>query len=245
MDHHQAESVEQRHDWQQQRIGVGGEAPNGQVRDRRTRPGRPARSRPGPSAARAPGWPRRSSNAATVIAAAKHNSSSSALRRVGSGGVTVTGAWTCVVMQPPGSRCPAEVGVAGARHRLAWWSRATWAPALLGGCLRGGVLEAVLLGGAPMEEVGGAVALGDVVPLVAGLGDPGGEVARGGGQGGSRLLADNSFNCDSASSSVPGRQSGQHLCACGRAQILQLQQSAVEVTAGLAVADDRQARCVR
>ena len=31
VDHHQAKSVEQRHDRQQQRIGIGGEAPDGQV----------------------------------------------------------------------------------------------------------------------------------------------------------------------------------------------------------------------
>src|ERR1700744_333611 len=51
------------------------------------------------------------SNAATVITAAKNNNSSSELRRVGSGGVTATGGWSCVVIRPPGSRCPAEVGV--------------------------------------------------------------------------------------------------------------------------------------
>ena len=55
------------------------------------------------------------SNAATVIAAAKHSSSSSALRRVGSGGVTATGGWSCVVMPPSGSQCPVEVEALEAR----------------------------------------------------------------------------------------------------------------------------------
>ena len=32
MNHHQAKPVEQRHNWQQQRVGVGGEAPDGQMR---------------------------------------------------------------------------------------------------------------------------------------------------------------------------------------------------------------------
>ena len=91
-----------------------------------------------------------------------------------------------------------------------------------GGVLAGVGLTAVLLGGVPLEGLGGAVALGGVVPLVAGAGDPGGEVARGGGQGGKRLLADNSFNCDSASSRVPAgspantcaRAAGRRSCNC-------------------------------
>jgi hypothetical protein len=48
-----------------------------------------------------------------------------------------------------------------------------------------------------------AVMLGWVVALVIGAGEVGGEVARGGGHGGSREFADSSRNCDSASSRVP------------------------------------------
>jgi len=67
----------------------------------------------------------------------------------------------------------------------------------------GGVLVGVgLLGGVPLEVVG-AVTFGSAVPRVLGAGDPGGEVARGGGQGGSRELADSSRNCPMASSRVP------------------------------------------
>ena len=61
----------------------------------------------------------------------------------------------------------------------------------------------VPLGGVPIEEVVGAVTLGCAVPLVVAAGGPGGEVARGGGQGGSRELADNWRNWPIAPSRVP------------------------------------------
>ena len=68
-----------------------------------------------------------------------------------------------------------------------------------GAVLAGLLVELVLL-----EGVVGAVAFGSVVPpVVVGVGDPGGEVARGGGHGGSKELADNSRNCLMALSSVP------------------------------------------
>ena len=69
-----------------------------------------------------------------------------------------------------------------------------------------GLVVAVLPGAAlALEEgvVGGVVDAGDVatpgsgVPLlVVGAGDPGGDVARGGGQGGSRYSASNCRSCD-------------------------------------------------
>ena len=57
--------------------------------------------------------------------------------------------------------------------------------------------------GVPLVEgavdVGDVVALGPGVPLVvAGVGEPGGEVARGGGQGGNKESANNLRSCDSA-----------------------------------------------
>jgi hypothetical protein len=68
----------------------------------------------------------------------------------------------------------------------------------------GAGVAGVLLGGVPLEGVGGAVAFGAVVPpAVIGASGPGGEVARGGGQGGRRELADNSRSCPMASSRVP------------------------------------------
>ena len=63
-----------------------------------------------------------------------------------------------------------------------------------------GALGVGLLDEVPLEVVG-AVTLGSVVPLV--VGPPGGEVARGGGQAGSKELADNSRSCPIASSRVP------------------------------------------
>ena len=60
-----------------------------------------------------------------------------------------------------------------------------------GEVVAGALVGVGLLGEVPLEVVG-AVALGSGVPLVAGA--PGGEVARGGGQAGSRELADNSRN---------------------------------------------------
>jgi hypothetical protein len=73
----------------------------------------------------------------------------------------------------------------------------------VGAVLAGLLVELVLLGGVPLEVVG-AVTLGSVVPpAVVGTCGPGGEVARGGGQGGSRELADNSRNCPMALSRVP------------------------------------------
>ncbi|OMC07611.1 hypothetical protein A5736_08320 [Mycobacterium sp. SP-6446] len=69
-----------------------------------------------------------------------------------------------------------------------------------GEVVAGALVGVGLLGEVPLEVVG-AVALGSGAPLVAG--PPGGEVARGGGQAGSRELADNSRNCPMASSRVP------------------------------------------
>jgi hypothetical protein len=69
-----------------------------------------------------------------------------------------------------------------------------------GGVFAGVLVGVGLLGEVPLAVVG-AVTLGSAVPLVAG--PPGGEVARGGGQAGSRELADNSRNCPIASSRVP------------------------------------------
>ena len=68
-----------------------------------------------------------------------------------------------------------------------------------GGMFAGALLGVGLLDEVPLGVVG-AVTLGSVVPLVAG---PGGEVARGGGQAGSKELADNSRSCPIASSRVP------------------------------------------
>jgi hypothetical protein len=73
-----------------------------------------------------------------------------------------------------------------------------------GAVLAGTPVEVVLVGGVPLEVVGGAVGFGSVVlPVVVGTGGPGGEVARGGGQGGSRELVDNSRSCPMALSRVP------------------------------------------
>jgi len=73
-----------------------------------------------------------------------------------------------------------------------------------GEVLAGALVELVLLGGMPLEEVVGAVTFGSVVPpVVVGACGPGGEVARGGGQGGSRELAANSRNCLMALSKLP------------------------------------------
>ena len=68
-----------------------------------------------------------------------------------------------------------------------------------------GVLVGVVPpGGVTLEEVGGAVGFGSVVlPVVVGACGPGGEVARGGGQGGSRELAASSRNCPMALSRLP------------------------------------------
>ena len=68
-----------------------------------------------------------------------------------------------------------------------------------GGVFAGVLVGVGLLGKVPLEVVG-AVTLGSAVPLA---GPPGGEVARGGGQAGSRELADNTRNCPIASSRVP------------------------------------------
>ena len=64
---------------------------------------------------------------------------------------------------------------------------------VLAGLLVGPVVGVVLLGEVPLEEgaVGGVVGAGVVD-------SPGGDVARGGGQGGSRESADNFRSCDSA-----------------------------------------------
>ena len=67
------------------------------------------------------------------------------------------------------------------------------------GGLAGGLAGIELLGW-PLEEGGGPGTLGGAVALVIGAGEAGGEVARGGGHGGSRELADNSRNCASAAS---------------------------------------------
>jgi hypothetical protein len=59
------------------------------------------------------------------------------------------------------------------------------------GVVLAGVLVELVVGGVPLDEVGGAVTLGSVVPpVVDGAGGPGGDVARGGGHGGSSELAD-------------------------------------------------------
>lgn len=87
--------------------------------------------------------------------------------------------------------------------------------------------------GADAEVVGDGAAgeevtFGSVVSLVVGgAGRPGGDVARGAGQGGSRELAASSRNCPMASSSA-GRETGPNLCALRRSQILQFHQMAVE-----------------
>ncbi len=65
----------------------------------------------------------------------------------------------------------------------------------VGAVLAGVLVGLALLDGAVLEDVGGAVTFGSVVA--------GGEVARGGGHGGSRELADNSRNWPMASSRVP------------------------------------------
>ena len=69
-----------------------------------------------------------------------------------------------------------------------------------GGVFAGALVGVGLLDEVPLEVVG-AVPFGCVVPLV--VGGPGGEVARGGGQAGSRELADKARNCPMASSRVP------------------------------------------
>lgn len=89
-------------------------------------------------------------------------------------------------------------------------------------------------------EAGEEVTFGSVVSLVVGgAGRPGGDVARGAGQGGSRELAASSRNCPMASSSA-GRETGPNLCALRRSQILQFHQMAVERAPRLSVADLRQ-----
>jgi hypothetical protein len=73
-----------------------------------------------------------------------------------------------------------------------------------GAVLAGTLVEVVLVGGLPLEVVGGAVGFGSVVlPVVVGACGPGGEVARGGGQGGSRELAASSRNWRMAFSRDP------------------------------------------
>ena len=66
------------------------------------------------------------------------------------------------------------------------------------------MLVELVLVGVPLEEVLGAVPFGSVVPpVVVGVCGAGGEVARGGGQGGSREFVDNLRNCPRALSRVP------------------------------------------
>jgi hypothetical protein len=61
--------------------------------------------------------------------------------------------------------------------------------------LAGALVGPVLLDGVPLEEVVGAGVFGSVVPpVVIGACGPGGEVARGGGQGGRREWVANSRN---------------------------------------------------
>ena len=69
-----------------------------------------------------------------------------------------------------------------------------------GGVFAGVLVGVGLLAEVPLEAVG-AVPLGCIVPLVSGV--SGGEVARGGGQAGSREFADKARNCPMASSRVP------------------------------------------
>ena len=64
----------------------------------------------------------------------------------------------------------------------------------VGAVLAGVLVGLALLDGVALEEAGGAVTFGSVA---------GGEVARGGGHGGSREVADNSRNWPMASSRVP------------------------------------------
>ena len=72
------------------------------------------------------------------------------------------------------------------------------------GVLLAGALVELVVFGVPLGEVLGAVAFGSGVPLVvAVVCGAGGEVARGGGQGGSSAFVDNWRSCPMALSRVP------------------------------------------
>ena len=124
VNHHQPQAIQQRDDGQQQRIGVGREAADREMGAGEQREVGDRCTAPGPSC-RPCSWLASTISSATVVmSAANPSRNSSALRRLGSGGTTVTGACGCVLMTPPGSRCPASaVGAAApSRSATAWVS---------------------------------------------------------------------------------------------------------------------------
>jgi len=73
------------------------------------------------------------------------------------------------------------------------------------GVVLAGMLVELVLVGVPLEVVFGVVPFGSIVPpvVVGVVCGAGGEVARGGGQGGNREFVDNWRNCPMALSRVP------------------------------------------
>src|ERR1700730_15234344 len=222
VNHHQAKSVEQSHNWQQQRVGVGGEAPDGQVcateHDQKDQPvshqvpvqvallvglddeqrgdgdqrGKAQQQQFGV----APSGQRRG-NRDWRLELCGHATARQSMPGLGGGGGSAVTVWEVV------------------------------GDVVAGAVFAGTLVEVVPLGGVPLEVVGGAVGFGSVVlpvvvgaggpggegarggcprerggvcvglgfvvlPVVVGAGGPGGDVARGGGQGGRRELADSS-----------------------------------------------------